>query len=523
MRESHVMEAPVKRLFIAGGICLTATVVLSAWQLPSTADVLARVPGLDKVLAQKDALSTSLDTATNGVPWLDLFEPGTPEPGNALPRSTDGGFDVRPGGFYEWRVQSYCLQAGTHRPVQGDGFLDAPLAGPRGAVVQHILEQAARIPDIPQADVQMLLWSILARAKISDLPRELQVAAGRLLTPAEVLQVNGGALGLIASSVRDIAFDRLPPSVARVLAAEADIRDLVSRGAASYAEMENLAMSSESDDVDPADEIPASRWNFRDGMYVRYRPEGYQESVVQVYVPARTTVARAVRDAKGRLSRLVDPDGAVIDIAYDDKQPAIEFAGDPGVKAWAFARIAYTPAPRDGRQPVTGEAEVDGWTLVGVPNGKGVIKRASRPLAARVPGFRLASTHALASSRMGVGMPDDGDLADDLSARYRRASKMKGYIDKASGQGHKSSASDVLDEGHYRDGIDKVKKLDFKGEGKWINQHNESVGKLAAWTHCELSNSCGPDNGGSKRFNPAGKAGVPASGQRIGMSGRAAK
>jgi len=89
-----------------------------------------------------------------------------------------------------------------------------------------------------------------------------------------------------------------------------------------------------------------------------------------------------------------------------------------------------------------------------VPNGKGVIKRASRPLAARVPGCHLAITHALASSRMGVATPDDGDLADDLSA---------------------------------------------------------------------LSNSCGPDNGGSKRFNPAGKAGVPASGQRIGMSGRAAR
>jgi hypothetical protein len=518
----HFPEAPVKRLLLAGGAVIVVSVALAAHQLPG-ADVLAKIPGLDKVLAQKDALTTSLETATNGVAWLDLFEPASPQRMDALPRSADGGFDLKAGGFYEMRVQSFCLQAGTHRPAQGDGFLDAPLEGPRGAVIQHILEQASRFPDIPQADIQVLLWSILARARISDLPRDIQLAAGRLLTPAEVSQVNGGALGLIAGAVRDAAFDRLPPAVARALAAEADIRDLISRGAASYAEMESVAVTSDSDEPAPGDEIPSSRWNFRDGVYVRYQPDGYQESVVQVYVPGPSNVARAVRDAKGRLSRLTDPDGRVIEIAYDDSQSFIAFVGDPGVKAWALARITYTVPARDGGQPEVGQASVEGWTLVGAPNGKGAIRRAGRPVFATPPTFGMVRASFASTSRRVAASRDDGDLTDDLQARYNRASKMKGYIDKASGQGHKASAGDVVDEGHYRDGIDKVKKLDFKGEGKWINEHNESVGKLAAYTHCELSASCSPDGGGGKHFNPAGKAGVPAAGQRIGMSGRSAR
>jgi hypothetical protein len=196
-----------------------------------------------------------------------------PSLGDLVARTPDGGFTLTPGVVYELRAQSFCLLAGSRGPGKGDGYLDAPLSGPMSGVIQHALDRASSFPDIQQTDLQMLLWSILAHAKVTDLPRSLQTVAARLLDPSELVKVNGGALGLIPDAVKQAAFDRLPPAVARVLSAEADLRDLISRGVVTYEEMERIAVPDNAED-EPGEEIPAERWNFRNGLFVRYQPDG---------------------------------------------------------------------------------------------------------------------------------------------------------------------------------------------------------------------------------------------------------
>ncbi len=513
-------DAVRRRLLVCVVLALVPLAVSGAVgeQIPAIGDLLSRTPGLDKILGTKDALTTNLAMASGAVETVGFFEPSALTPMTTAPRAADGTFTLRPGAVYELKAQSYCLLAGTRGPGRDDRYLDAPLAGPMADVVAHILEGASAHQDVAQQDIQMLLWSILAHAKVSDLPRELQVTASRLLSPSELVKVNGGALGLIPDAVKEAAFARLPAGVARVLSAEADLRELISRGAATYQEMEQIAVPSDVEDESggAADDRSAGEsWNFLDGLFVRYQPSGYSETTIHVYVPGGSPRTGVERDGQGRLARITDDLDRTIAITYDDSVAPRTFSGDPGVKAWAFRHVAYTH--RVGGAERTDGGDVEGWTLVGMPNGRGVMAQARIRFV-----LRLAS---LTPAWFG----GEGDPSADLADRYRRAAQHKEWYDKwreardrSQGHGKEPSADDVIDENHYKEGLDKARKLDFEGEAQWLKDHNDSLGRMAAWTHCELSGGCTDPSGRSRPYNPARRVAVPggSGGQRLGQSAR---
>ncbi|MFW6207047.1 MAG: hypothetical protein ACOC5J_03850, partial [Gemmatimonadota bacterium] len=152
--------------------------------------------GVEALLDSDPPITTSVSDAVTGVPFLDEYRPTTWRPLSVLPRSDDNMFRLAPGRF-AFVAQSYCLHAGTHGPTEGRGYLWAPLRGPRADVIGSILERSVDHPEIPQRDVQTLIWAVLARAQFSDMPRERQLVAATLLTPEELLDLNGGALGLV--------------------------------------------------------------------------------------------------------------------------------------------------------------------------------------------------------------------------------------------------------------------------------------------------------------------------------------
>ena len=80
-------------------------------------------------------------------------------------------------GHFEFSAQSYCHLAGTYPPRKADGFLYAPLKGPRAAVISRILRESVRHPEIDQHTIQLLLWGILAKAKVVDMPAPVKSAA----------------------------------------------------------------------------------------------------------------------------------------------------------------------------------------------------------------------------------------------------------------------------------------------------------------------------------------------------------
>ena len=199
--------------------------------------------------------------------------------------NADGGFNLCPG-FYEMTNMSYCLKAGTHGPSAGDGYMYAPVKGKMDDIVLAILENhATKHPEIPQKDVQMLLWAIIARSKFKNLSGRLKVVTSLLLTPQQIVKLNGGFVETLGGEALNKGLVDVPPAVQKVMEAENNIRRLVESGVDSYEDFEKYAMLA---GMAPNDhpEVVRGMWSLHpDGYYIRYYPSGYSRTKVQIYVP----------------------------------------------------------------------------------------------------------------------------------------------------------------------------------------------------------------------------------------------
>ena len=336
-------------------------------------DVPIRIPGLDRMLKEDSPLTTSVADARFGVPFLDEFDPQVFTKMIHLPRGADGQFLLVRPGLYQLRFQSYCLHAGAYGPGGGDGYLWAPLRGPRARVIESVLHGSTEHPDIPQQQIQSLIWSILARTKVSDLSDDLRQVARTLLTKKEISALNGGALAQVPHELFDRAFGDLPGPVRRVFEAEARLRSMFVSGVSDFDELERVAvLTGEPPPQEEGPIIPEGRWSYHpDGYFVRYFPSGYQRTLVQLYVPEDL---RTERDAEGRITRIADAYGDRIEATYDDAIEPLQLDGDDAVRGHAFSRVRFVHrvvCPPE----VTLDWEADwrdaGMTLVGVPGGDG--------------------------------------------------------------------------------------------------------------------------------------------------------
>ena len=244
-----------------------------------------KTPNMSSVLEGKPPITTSLSDAVYGVDSTD----GTPSgarPLTSLQRTLWGGFTLRPG-YYEMQTQSYCLKAGTHGPGGGDGYLYAPPLGPAEEAVVSIVRNSVSHAEIPQHEIQMLLWAIIARAKFEDLSPELKATAAKLLTPKQIALLNRGALDSVPGPLLQEALAKAPAPVRATLEAEAALRRMLTTGGSSFAEMERIAVLT---GMAPLGEgsrgVPSGKWSLHpNGYYVRYIPSGYSSTRLEIWVP----------------------------------------------------------------------------------------------------------------------------------------------------------------------------------------------------------------------------------------------
>jgi hypothetical protein len=210
------------------------------------------------------------------------------------------GFKLCPG-YYEMTNMSYCLKAGTHGPSEGDGYMFAPTKGKMDDIVNAILvSHATKHTEVPQRDVQMLLWAIIARAKFKNLSGRLKVVSTLLLTADQIVKLNGGYVETIGTTALNKGLIDVPPAVQKVMEAENNIRRLVETGVDNYEEFERYAILAGVASVDRAD-VKRGMWSLHDdGYYVRYFPSGYSRTKVQIYVPE--SKARVVYNAIGTIA-----------------------------------------------------------------------------------------------------------------------------------------------------------------------------------------------------------------------------
>lgn len=244
----------------------------------------SKMLGLDKLMKEPEAISTNFeDVNRKGEEMPDFEDAATYKPLQDLPKNGDNGYLLEAGHF-EMTNKSYCLKAGTYAPSKGDGYMYAPTLGKKRDVVIAILRSAEKHPEVEQSYVQMLLWTIIARTKFIDYAGPVKETALKLLTPEQLLQLEGGALGILPFDVVQKAKDQMPPAVQAIFEAENNIRQLVSSGNYSYAEFEKYAILAGM--AEPRSDVPSGIWTLHpDGYYVRYFPSGYSVTKVQVYVP----------------------------------------------------------------------------------------------------------------------------------------------------------------------------------------------------------------------------------------------
>lgn len=244
----------------------------------------AKALGVDKLLKQPEAISTSFeDVNREGEMMPDFKSTEKFQPLYLLPKNPDGGY-VLCEGYYEMTNKSYCLKAGTFAPSKGDGYMFAPVLGPKDEIVVAILKSAEKHKDVDQHDIQALLWTIIARTKFADYSGTIKLTALKLLTTKQLTQLEGGALGILPFDVMEKAKHQLPSGLKAVFEAENNIRQLVASGNYTYADMEKYAILAGM--APPRSDVPSGIWTKHpDGYFVRYFPSGYSVTKVQVYVP----------------------------------------------------------------------------------------------------------------------------------------------------------------------------------------------------------------------------------------------
>jgi hypothetical protein len=246
-----------------------------------------KTPGIGSLLEGKPPITTSLPDAKWGDASKDNFTPREARRSlMTLQRTPNGGFVIQPG-YYDMQTQSYCLKAGTHAPGGGDGYLYAPPLGPAEDAVMTIVRNSVNRPEIPQQEIQQLLWAIIARAKFEDLSPNLKATASRLLTPRQLGSLNRSALDVLSNSQLQGALGGVPAPVRQVLEAEAQLRRMLTTPGASFAEMERVAvLSGAAPRGEGSRDVPSGRWSLHpDGYYVRYLPSGYSSTRVELWVP----------------------------------------------------------------------------------------------------------------------------------------------------------------------------------------------------------------------------------------------
>lgn len=242
--------------------------------------------GVNRWLEGEAPVSTELGDAVWGNAALDgVTPPIEPAPMASLARTDEGGFVLQPG-YWQFSTQSYCLKAGTHGPGGGDGYVFAPLRGSQEEAVRDILRKSYSRPDIPQRDIQVLLWAIIARTKFENLSADKRATAAAFLTREQMASLNRSAMDLVPRRSMGRVLGELPTPVRSVFQAEANLRRSLTRGRASYEELERIAVLS--GEVPPGAgslDVYYGRWNDHpDGYRIRYLPHGYRHTTTEIWV-----------------------------------------------------------------------------------------------------------------------------------------------------------------------------------------------------------------------------------------------
>lgn len=377
---------------------------------------LTNIPGLDKISGwqggiegylNRAPLTTNINDAPNGLPFLDSFAPKRFVSMSTLKRTPEGTFVTKPGA-YAAVLRTYCLHAGTYGPSKGNGYVNAPLRGGQAKIVEKLLQvDTTKFGPNGQHTMQSLLWAILSQAKYDSFSPELRALGDQCLSPDDRRNLNGGYVGMLPPQIKQKIDAELQHTLGPIIEAEQKIRTLVTSPKLPFAEMERLAvLTGEPPAAETDRDIPGTRWVLNEqGVFVRYHSIGYPRTRVDTYVPERFVVTA---DAQGRITKVEGPKNVTLDVTYGD---GLLKTGDKNFNGYALTSLKFS-----------GPGNIDlkdaGWAFVGLPPGRGNVKPN--------PAFDGAQSRMEEARRRLANIQDDTDSFDeDKKAKQKRGKPVR--------------------------------------------------------------------------------------------------
>lgn len=162
----------------------------------------------------------------------------------------------------------------------------AATGGPKEEAVLAIVRNSVQYPNIKQSNIQQLLWAIIAKTKFKDLQNNLKLVAAQLLTPQQLVNLNGGALGFVPDKVMQQGIASRPPAVQMVMEAENKLRGMLTSANATFEDIKRIAVLAGIAPEDGSPKVAGGKWSLHpDDYYVRYMPRGYSYTITQLYIP----------------------------------------------------------------------------------------------------------------------------------------------------------------------------------------------------------------------------------------------
>jgi len=473
-----------------------------AQQLPRLPDVGQRLPRIESLFSpDAEPLTTSMADAPMPLRCLDAFQPTRFRFLHSRERQPNGAWRLETG-LYEVALHSFCGRFATYAPHKALGYLPAPYKGRVAGVFQKLMQRYVDRADLEQSDVQMLVWGLLSRVKPSALKGRARAAAEKLLTAAEIRELDGHGV----DALRDEVMRRLLPQVRNalrpLLELENRVRHFLTEGARSYQELEQLVMRP----FDPKDKILVEPrhwyWDPKGRHFLRFEPNGFARTRVLLWVP-RPIEARY--DARGRIESLESAGQWRISVQYDD-----------GVEPWRCPReprwLAYRfTAVRFERPDLSKEhtAEVNGWLF------------ATEKRASSAGGVRVASRAAVSPFQREPSWI--GRWTDRVDEANQTRREIDSYRERAEWAGRvwqrQPSTDSLFDREHYVHGVRDAIRGTSAERIEWIAETHANAAEAAA--HAINVLDALPTESYAE-YDPSAYVATPGSsgGQRLLLSGR---
>lgn len=319
-----------------------------------------KIPGLDNILKGEDPLTTTIkDIKLLGWPELDRVKLINPRALGESDRTETGVFKLKPGS-YTAELQSFCTKGYTYGPTQGMGYVIGDWKGSKAAFLQTLIRAYGQKGGVDQRDVQLLIWSVLARVKPQNFSPEAKRALAHLMGEDSAKLLAEGALDYLNESTMKEVSRRLSPALRPFFEADNKMRGLFAKAGTSYQEIERLGVLQATEELKTS--VPRGRWNLSpQGYLVRYFPAGYNQVRTEIIVPHNPQIEK---DSKGRLTQLKIAD-FTLQITYDEARRSAPYPSDPGVVAHPVSKVRIeVPEARGG---VVEKTSSTAWVFVGAP------------------------------------------------------------------------------------------------------------------------------------------------------------